>query len=86
VTVLRDAPGVSPTPPAESSGLVIIRAWAEPGVAGGAAEALRARITLAWPPELVPEETFTLVGLDAGLALVRAFLTEVAEAARSGAD
>ena len=86
MTALHDAPGVPPTPPSESSGLVIIRAWAEPGVAGGTADALRARITIAWPPELVPEETFTLVGLDAGLALVRAFLTEVAEAARSDAD
>jgi hypothetical protein len=59
---------------------VIIRAWAEPGVGG---DELRARITLVRPLERDREETFTVAGLDAGLALVRAFLNGVEEAARS---
>jgi hypothetical protein len=85
VTAVRNAAPVSSTPRAESSGLVIIRAWAEPGGTGGAADSLRSRITLARPLEQLPEETLTVAGLDAGLAVVRGFLTEVAEAARSRA-
>jgi hypothetical protein len=85
VTALRDAGRVSSTPVAEASGLVVIRAWAEPGGAGGAEEALRSRITLAWPLEPRPEEILTVAGVDAGLAVVRVFLLEVAEAARSRA-
>jgi hypothetical protein len=73
VTPLRDAARVASTPPAEASGLVIIRAWAEP-------EGLRSRVTLARPLEPLPEETLTVAGLDAVLAQVSVFLTEVAEA------
>jgi hypothetical protein len=64
---------VSSTPPAEASGLVIIRAWAEP-------EGLRSRVTLARPAEPLPEETLTVAGLDAVLAQVSLFLAEVADA------
>jgi hypothetical protein len=62
---------------------VIIRAWAEPGVGR---DELRARITLVRPLERDREETFTVAGLDAGLTLVRSFLTGVEEAARSRRD
>lgn len=64
----------------EPTGLVIIRAWAEPGVDG---DELRSRITLVRPLERDHGETFIVAGLDAGLALVRAFLRGVEEAARS---
>jgi hypothetical protein len=66
--------------PGESTRLVIIRAWAEPGVGN---DELRSRITLVRPLERDREETFTVAGLDAGLAIVRAFLSSVEEAARS---
>ena len=69
--------------PAESAGLVVIRVWGEPGVVAGSAEALRSRIILVRPLELLPAETITVAGLDAALAVVRAFLIDVAEAAGS---
>jgi hypothetical protein len=79
VTAARDAGRVSSTSPAASSALVIIRAWTEPDAG------LRLRITLARPLEALPEETVTVAEVDAGLALVRGFLTQVAETARPGA-
>lgn len=59
-------------------GLVVIRVWVEPASEGVREDALRSRITTAKPPDLSVQETFTVVGLDGVLAVVREFLTGLA--------
>jgi hypothetical protein len=65
-------------PPAGTAGLVVIRAWIESPSEGADDDALRARITTARDPHLGNEETFTVVGSARVLAVVRAFLGELA--------